>query len=203
MKQDLPLRPLAREFFARPALEVARDIIGCLLVGETAEGRVVGMVVEAEAYSQEDPASHAYRGRTARNSPMFGEPGRAYVYFTYGMHYCFNAVTDREERAGAVLVRAVEPLEGMEIMRNRRAGVRDRDLARGPARLTQAFAIGRDQNRADLTSPPLYMCAGERLPLRALVATPRVGLGRLQDGRPWRFAVRGSTWVSGAARSMG
>ncbi|MFA5889417.1 MAG: DNA-3-methyladenine glycosylase [Actinomycetota bacterium] len=195
--------PLPREFFERSALEVARDVIGCLLVHDTDEGRVVGVVIEAEAYSQEDPASHAFRGRTPRNAPMFEAPGRAYVYFTYGMHYCFNAVTDPEGRAGAVLLRAVEPIEGIDLMRARRAGVRDRDLARGPARLTQAFAIGREQNRADLIASPLFMCPGERLSNRAVEATPRIGLGRLQDGRPWRFAVRGSPWVSGPVRPKG
>lgn len=200
MRNGLPLRPVARAFFARPVLEVARDLLGCVLVRESAEGRVAGVIVETEAYSESDPGSHAFRGRTARNAPMFEAPGRAYVYFTYGMHFCVNVVTDADGHAGAVLLRAVEPIEGADVMRARRGGekVRDRDVARGPARLTQAFAIGREQNRADLTLPPLYICAGERLPVRSVRATPRIGLGRAQDGRRWRFVVHGSPWVSGS-----
>jgi DNA-3-methyladenine glycosylase len=199
MRADPPARPLARAFFARPALEVARDLIGCVLVHDLSDGRVAGAIVEAEAYSQVDPGSHAFRGRTERNAPMFEAPGHAYVYFTYGMHFCLNAVTDADGRAGAVLIRAVEPLGGIDQMRARRGrGIRDRDLARGPGRLTQAFGIGREQNRADLTRAPLFISAGERLPHRAVEATPRVGLGAVQDGRRWRFAVRGSAWVSRA-----
>lgn len=194
----LPLRPLARAFFLRPVLEVARDLLGCILVHDTSEGRTSGMIVEAEAYASDDPASHAYRGRTERNAPMFEDPGFAYVYFTYGMHFCLNAVTDRAGSAQAVLIRAVQPLEGIEEMRARRGAVRDRDLARGPGRLTQAFAIGRDQNRSDLTKPPLMICPGERLPFKAVVSTPRIGLGSLQDGRAWRFAIADSPSVSGA-----
>jgi DNA-3-methyladenine glycosylase len=194
----LALRPLARAFFARPVVEVARDLLGCILVHHTADGRTSGMIVEAEAYAGDDPASHAYRGRTERNAPMFEDPGYAYVYFTYGMHFCLNAVTERSGHASAVLLRAVKPLEGIELMRARRGAIRDRDLARGPGRLTQAFGIARDQNRADLTKPPLMICAGERLPFKSVIATPRVGLGTLQDGRKWRFAVADDPWVSGA-----
>ena len=194
----LPMKPLARAFFARPVLEVARDLIGCILVHDSAEGLTSGMIVEAEAYAPEDPASHAYRGRTERNAPMFGDPGFAYVYFTYGMHYCLNAVTDRPGHASAVLIRAVQPLEGIELMRARRGAVKDRDLARGPGRLTQAFRIAREQNRSDLTMLPLMICPGERLPFRAVLATPRIGLGSLQDGRTWRFVIADSPWVSGA-----
>ena len=193
----LPLRPLARAFFIRPVVEVARDLLGCLLVHETQDGRTSGTIVEAEAYSSDDPASHSYRGRTERNAPMFEDPGYAYVYFTYGMHYCLNAVTERSGQAAAVLIRAVQPLEGLELMRARRGGaVRDRDLARGPGRLTQAFGIAREQNRSDLTKPPLMICAGERLPYNEANATPRIGLGTLQDGRLWRFAIKDSPWTS-------
>ena len=198
----VPARPLARAFFARPVLEVARDLIGCVLVHTTPDGRVSGMIVEAEAYAMDDPASHSYRGRTTRNEPMFERPGFAYVYFTYGMHFCLNAVTDREGHASAVLLRAVEPLEGIDVMRARRgSAIRERDLARGPGRLTQAFGIAREQNRADLTKPPLMICAGERLPYQSVIATARIGLGRVQDGRLWRFAVKDSPWVSTMKKS--
>ncbi|MCA1830151.1 MAG: DNA-3-methyladenine glycosylase [Actinobacteria bacterium] len=193
-----PPRLLARAFFARSTLEVARDLIGCVLIHETKRGRFAGAIVEAEAYTYDDPGSHAFRGMTPRNAPMFEEPGHAYVYFTYGMHWCLNAVTERDGVAGAVLLRAVEPLEGIDMMRsNRGPKVRDRDLARGPGRLTQAFRIDRKHNRADLTAPPLYIAPGERLPSRAIAATARIGLGTTQDGRPWRFVLVNSPWVSG------
>lgn len=189
-------RGLARRFFARPALEVARDLLGRVLVHDTPEGRCTGIVVETEAYGRGDPGSHAFRGMTPRNAPMFEEPGHAYVYFTYGMHYCFNVVTDPSGIAGAVLVRAVEPSLGIDLMRARRGGVRDRDLARGPARLTQAFAIGRAQNRADLTRGPLRIVGGRPAADETVAASPRIGLGTHQDGRAWRFSVEGSPWVS-------
>lgn len=192
----LPLRPLAAAFFVRGPLVVARDLIGCLLVHEAPEGRAVGRIVETEAYGEDDPGSHAFRGRTPRTAPMFEAPGRAYVYFTYGMHTCLNVVTDPEGRAGAVLIRAVEPFEGLALMRRRRGAAGDRDLARGPGRLTQAFGVTLAHNRADLTRPPLYLCAGERLPEEAVATGPRIGLGANQDGRPWRFWVTGSPWVS-------
>ena len=193
----LPLRPLVRSFFARQTLIVARDLIGCLLVHDAPEGRMVGKIVEAEAYSNQDPGSHANRGQTPRNSPMFEEPGRAYVYFTYGMHFCLNAVAHAPGVPGAVLIRAVEPLDGLDLMRQRRgSAIRDRDVARGPGRLTQAFGLSREHNRLDLTRPPLYICTGERLPEGAVGSGPRIGLGATQDGRAWRFHVIGSPWVS-------
>ena len=189
----LPLRPLVRSFFARSTLVVARDLIGCLLVHDSPEGRIVGRIVEAEAYMHDDPGSHANRGQTPRNSPMFEEPGRAYVYFTYGMHFCLNAVSHAPGVPGAVLIRAVEPLVGADLMRARRGrAIRDRDLARGPGRLTQAFGLGREHNRLDLTRKPLYICAGERYPEEAVKAGPRIGLGSTQDGREWRFTGTGA-----------
>jgi DNA-3-methyladenine glycosylase len=201
--RELPLRPLVRSFFARHTVVVARDLIGCLLVHDSEDDRTVGRIVEAEAYGREDPGSHANRGQTPRNSPMFEEPGHAYVYFTYGMHFCLNAVAHTPGVPGAVLLRAVEPLEGIELMRARRGSVRDRDLARGPGRLTQAFGLHRDHNRLDLTRPPLYVCAGERYPEGAVAAGPRIGLGSTQDGRAWRFHVTGSPWVSKGPTGVG
>jgi len=193
----LPLRPLVRSFFARPTLVVARDLIGCVLVHESDDGRTVGRIVEAEAYGSDDPGSHANRGQTPRNAPMFEDAGRAYVYFTYGMHFCLNAVAHAPGVPGAVLIRAVEPLDGIELMRRRRGSVtRDRDLARGPGRLTQSFGLSREHNRLDLTRRPLYICMGERFPEGAVTPGPRVGLGPTQDGRAWRYRVTGSPWTS-------
>ncbi|MCA1834455.1 MAG: DNA-3-methyladenine glycosylase [Actinomycetota bacterium] len=194
--KGIPLRPLVRSFFARPVIEVAPDLLGCMLVHDTPDGRTTGRIVETEAYAEGDPASHAFRGQTPRNAPMFEDPGYAYVYFTYGAHFCLNAVTERRGKPGAVLIRAVEPVEGIELMRARRGAVKDRDLARGPGRLTQAFGVSREQNRADLTHSLLVICAGERLPEEAISTSPRIGIGATQDGRRWRFYEAGSPWVS-------
>jgi DNA-3-methyladenine glycosylase len=200
----LPLRPLVSSFFSRPTLVVARDLIGCLLVHDSPEGRTVGRIVEAEAYtSDDDPGSHANRGPTPRNAPMFENPGHAYVYFTYGNHFMLNAVAHAPGVPGAALIRAVEPLEGIDLMRARRGpAIRDRDLARGPGRLTQAFGLNREHNRADLARRPLYICAGERYPEGAVEAGPRIGLGVTQDGRAWRFRVARSPWVSTGPTGM-
>lgn len=201
---SVPLRPVARAFFARPVLDVARDMIGCVLVHDAPDGLVAGRIVETEAYGTDDPGSHSASGPTPRNAPMFEAPGRAYVYFTYGMHWCLNAVTDRMGVPGAVLIRAAEPLDGIALMSARRASgpkspsrkLAGRDLARGPARLTQAFGVGPHHNRADLTRPPLYVAMGERYPDEIIVTSPRIGLGARQDGRRWRYALKGSPYVS-------
>lgn len=190
------LRPVARSFFARPALLVAREILGCLLVHDAAPGRCVGRIVEAEAYGGDDPGSHAFKGRTPRNDPMFGRAGMAYVYFCYGMHWMLNAVCDAPDIPAAVLIRAVEPLEGHDVMRARRHGAPDRDLCRGPARLSQAFGVSGEQNRTPLVRPPLFIAPGERLPHEAVATSPRVGLGKAQDDRLWRFYEEASPFVS-------
>lgn len=187
------LRPLPRSFFARPTLQVARALLGHLLVHETPRGRLVGRIVEVEAYrGRTDPASHAYR-KTARSRIMWGRPGTAYVYFTYGNHYCINVVTEREGVAGAVLFRAIEPVDGVEIMRANR-GAADERVASGPGRLTQAMGIGGEHNGVDLTRPPLYLAVGRRAPVR-ITSGPRIGI-RAAVERPWRFTLAGSPFVS-------
>ena len=189
------LRPLPRTFFARSTLVVARELLGRLLVHETPQGVLVGRIVEVEAYrGPSDPASHAYR-RTPRSRIMWGRPGLAYVYFTYGNHYCMNAVTELDGVAGAVLVRAVEPLAGLEVMRANRKVTDDRLLCRGPGRLTQAMGISREHNGADLTRPPLYLARGEGRVRPPVASGPRIGIRAATD-RPWRFYVEGSRFVS-------
>ncbi len=175
-------------------LAVARGLLGHLLVHDSPDGRTVGRIVEVEAYrGADDPASHAYR-LTPRSRIMAGPPGVAYVYFTYGNHYCLNVVTGREGIASAVLLRAVEPLEGLRLMARRRGISDPRLLASGPGRLTQAMGISRRQTGWDLTRPPLFIADGR--PGRRRIATgPRIGIRRATD-LPWRFFLVESPFVS-------
>jgi DNA-3-methyladenine glycosylase len=198
---------LPREFFDRPALEVAPALLGCVLEHATADGLVAVSLSEVEAYlGAVDPASHAYRGMTARNAVMFGPPGYAYVYFTYGMHFCVNVVCGPPAAAEAVLLRAGRVIAGEELARRRRGFDQTRaprDLARGPARLCQALAIDRTQNGADLCDPSgglrLRAAAGDARPpadkqLRIDVG-PRVGVSKAAD-IPWRFWLAQDPTVS-------
>jgi DNA-3-methyladenine glycosylase len=203
---------IAREFFARPAEEVAPDLLGCVLEHETEEGLVAVELTEVEAYAGEtDPASHAYRGMTGRNAVMFGPPGYAYVYFTYGMHFCVNVVCMPAGIARAVLLRAGRVTAGEPLARRRRAPRRAaagppsvipvRDLARGPGRLCQALGIDRTQNGADFCSPASELRlrpAGTSLPpggQPAIESGPRVGISAAVD-TPWRFWLAGDPTVS-------
>lgn len=189
---------LGRAFFARPAPEVAADLVGVLLV--RADDRLVARLVETEAYMQHDPACHAYRGMTARNEPLWGPAGHAYVYFSYGMHWCLNVSTGTPGRAQGCLLRAAEPLRGLERMRARRGGRADRELLRGPARLAQAFGLDGSWSGRDLCASGggLYLAADGPRP--AVVAGPRVGVAVGAD-IPWRFTAAGSPWVSPYKRS--
>ena len=186
--------PLPRRFFARSTLQVARDLLGHLLVHETPDGVVAGRIVEVEAYrGPRDPASHAYR-RTPRSAIMWGPPGVAYVYFSYGNHYCVNVVTELAGTAGAVLLRALEPVEGIELMRRRRGTDDIRLLASGPGRLTRAMGITAAHNGADLTRPPLYVARGRTAPV-PVARSPRVGI-RVATDRLWRYFIPGHPCVS-------
>jgi len=191
--------PLPRAFFARSAVEVAPDLLGNVLVREIDGHRLAGRIVEVEAYlGREDAASHAFRGPTPRNRSMFGPPGHAYVYLIYGVHHCLNVVTGPEGDGQAVLIRALEPLEGHEIMRFRRGGVPDRQLTNGPGKLCQALGIDRRLDGHDL-------CVGEILwlepgpkPSEPICAGPRVGVrgDALALERPWRFYLKDNPFLS-------
>ncbi len=191
------LAPLPRAFYNRPTLEVARDLIGKTLLRRTVEGLAGGVIVETEAYvAAVDPAAHAYRGKTPRNASMFAAPGTAYVYRSYGIHYCLNVVTESEGVAAAVLLRAIRPTVGLELMRRRRGpGISDRDLARGPGRLCQALALTTSEDGADLLGDELWLTETPGVEPLTIAATPRIGITQAADWL-WRFVVVGERHVS-------
>lgn len=195
-------RPLNRSFYARDSETVARALLGTHLVSTVAGKRVVGRIVETEAYiGPHDEASHAAQriGRTRRNESMFARPGTAYVYRIYGVHWCLNTVTDEVDFPAAVLIRAVEPLDGLEVMRKRRWPTgpvgSDRAIGSGPGKLACAFAITGALDGHDLCKPPLYITAGEPVPRSSIVAGPRIGITKAAD-LPLRFCVKGSPFLS-------
>ncbi len=184
---------LPRSFYARPTVDVARDLLGKIVV----HGKTSGRIVETEAYpGGDDLASHSARGITDRTRVIFGPPGHAYVYFIYGMYECLNLVVEPEGQAGCVLIRALEPLDGIELMRRRRPGAATlRDLASGPGKLTLALAITRAQNGADVTRGNLTVRApGDSAPFEIGVS-PRIGIRHCADW-PLRFTIRGNPFVS-------
>jgi DNA-3-methyladenine glycosylase len=181
-----------RQFFERSVHEVARELIGCrLAIGPTA-----GIIVETEAYEASDPACHAYVGRTARNEVLFGPPGHAYVYLSYGIHSLLNFVTEPEGTASAVLIRALEPTEGIDLMRERRGQERIETLCSGPGKLAEALGIDLSLNGADLFQPPFELSepAGEWATVD-VVTGPRIGITKAAE-LPWRYCVSGSRFVS-------
>jgi len=180
---------LAREFFARPVHEVAPDLIGVTLLVDG----VGGLIVEVEAYDQEDPASHAFRGPTERNASMFGPPGHAYVYRSYGIHWCLNFVCDVEGRAEAALVRALAPTQGVEEMRARRGLVAERALCSGPGKLCQALALTRAHDGLPLDEPPFELLERDGTP--DIVTGPRIGITRGVE-HVWRYGLAGSPFLS-------
>lgn len=187
-----------------PTLAAARRLLGAEVIRQLPEGCLRGRIVETEAYLPNDPACHAVRElpdgtrchrRTRRNEAMFGPPGRAYVYFTYGNHFMLNLVTEPEGTPGAVLIRALEPLEGLEIMARRRGLDDPRQLTNGPGKLTRAFGIDASLDQHDLSQPPLQIVPGDAVSDDEIVATPRIGISLGVDC-PWRFYLRGNAWVS-------
>ena len=184
---------LSRDFYARPAVEVARDCLGKILV----HGKTAGRIVETEAYlGVDDRAAHAWRGMTDRTRVIFGPPGHAYVYFIYGMYECLNFVAEPEGQAGCVLIRALEPISGIATMQRRRpAAKRLEDLASGPGKLTLALGITRKQNGADLTKSALHVRRLRDEPPVEITATPRIGITHCADW-PLRFLIAGNRFVS-------
>ena len=180
---------LGREFFARSVHEVAPDLIGC---GLLVDG-VGGPIVEVEAYDHEDPASHGFRGETARNRSMFGPPGHAYVYRSYGIHWCLNLVCEEMGVAAAVLLRALEPARGIEEMCARRGLDEPRLLCAGPGRLCHALAVTREHDGLPLDSPPFELRTRASVP--EIVTGPRVGITQAAD-LPWRYGLGGSPYLS-------
>lgn len=182
-------------FLNRPAEEVAPRLLGCILEREHRGQLLRGKIVETEAYAQTDAASHSYRGRTPRTDIMFGSSGHLYVYFTYGMHYCMNVVCGPAGEGSAVLIRAIEPLEGEAYMQANRGDKTGLELTNGPAKVCQALGVDKAQNGHNLQEAPFRLIAQPPQPHAAIVHTTRIGISRAKDA-PWRFYLRGNPYVS-------
>ncbi|MDB5104223.1 MAG: 3-methyladenine glycosylase [Fibrobacteres bacterium] len=197
------LKPLPAPFYDRPTTEVARDLLGTVLVHDTPDGRAAGRIVETEAYLRDDPACHAARGMTSRNEAMFGPPGRSYIYLIYGMYHCFNVVTAPSGVGEAVLIRALEPLAGIPLMARRRGTDKPKALCSGPGKLVIAMGIARVPNGSDLRKGPLLILppesfpwhAGGGTPLRNIKVTTRIGITRAAH-LPLRFYLEGNPYIS-------
>jgi DNA-3-methyladenine glycosylase len=183
---------LGQDFYRRSVHDVARDLIGCVV----RHGDTAGRIVETESYHMDEPACHAYAGVTERTRPLYGEPGRAYVYFSYGVHSLLNAVAEEEEVGAAVLIRALEPVDGLDVMRERRGAARDEELCSGPGKLTQALGIGLSLNGTSLVDGPIELLTrepGSREP--RIVIGERIGITKAVE-LPWRFCDADSRHVS-------
>jgi DNA-3-methyladenine glycosylase len=188
---------LERSFFDRSVHEVARDLVGCRLLFEGCGGTIV----ETESYERDDPACHAFVGLTERTRVLFGPPGRSYVYLSYGIHSLLNAVCEPEGEAAAVLIRALEPTDGLEQMRARRGPRPDTDLCSGPGKLTEALGIGLQHNDLDLSHDPFLLEAPKESTRPQIVAGPRIGITKAIE-RPWRFCAADNPHVSRPALSL-
>ncbi|HLX13352.1 MAG TPA: DNA-3-methyladenine glycosylase [Bacteroidota bacterium] len=192
------LHKLRRSFYLRHTLQVAKELLGCLLVRRIGRKLLIGRIVEVEAYlGEKDPASHAYRGETPRNSVMFREGGLLYVYFTYGMHYCSNVVTEAKGIPRAVLLRAVEPVAGIDTMRTLRGfdDTNDKNLTNGPAKLCKAMGIERPENGTDLLGNEIYITKGDPVPRSRILSSTRIGINVGKE-KKWRFYIKGNPFVS-------
>jgi DNA-3-methyladenine glycosylase len=184
-------RPLGADFFDRSVHRVASDLLGCRLFHDGCGGTIV----ETESYERDDPACHAYVGFTKRTEVLFGPPGRAYVYLSYGVHSLLNAVSEPAGEAAAVLIRALEPTAGLDQMRERRGDRPESELCSGPGKLTEALGIGLDANGAELCGGRFVLLPREEGWCGEIVASPRVGITKATE-RPWRFSVAGNRFVS-------
>jgi DNA-3-methyladenine glycosylase len=191
------MKKLPRSFYTRPTLVVARDLLGKFFIRKLRSKYLVGMIVETEAYRYDDPASHSYRGPTKRNSVMFGNGGLLYVYFTYGMHYCANVVTNTKGYGEAVLIRAVEPIEEIDVMMKFRKSADQtmKNLTNGPAKFAQAFNVTVRDSGTDLTKETIFIGRGIDVPRSQIVAATRIGISAAQE-KKWRFYLRENAWVS-------
>lgn len=192
----MKVTPLPRTFFEQPTLTVAQALLGKYLCRKWEDSYLIGKIVETEAYiGEDDPACHAARGKTLRNAVMYGPPGFAYIYFIYGMYYCLNVVTEAENFPAAVLIRAAEPVAGVEQMKRFRKTDKVRNLTSGPGKLCQAFHLQRKQDGTDLCGSDLFIANGEEILHDQIDCSKRIGVNAGKD-RPWRFFVRDSPFVS-------
>ena len=184
---------LPQTFFTTNADQLAPELLGCTLVHDTPEGLTEGLIVETEAYSQEDAASHSYKGETARTRAMFGPAGHAYIYFTYGMHYCFNVVSGQKGHGQGVLIRALQPITGIELMKKRRG--KENDLCNGPSKLVQAMGITKADYGKPLFGNDELFIKRENSPKIDIQKGPRIGITQAKDA-PLRFWIKDNTYVS-------
>jgi DNA-3-methyladenine glycosylase len=193
------MQKLPKSFFLQPTINVAQQLLGKLVVHQTDEGLVSGKIVETEAYLADDPASHSFRGQTKRNLAMFGDPGTAYLYFTYGMHYCFNVVTADHGVGEAVLIRSLEPKSGIQLMKLRRGREKLLDLCSGPAKLVQALGLGLQHNGVSLDIPPLFLTQEpedyQEPQSFSITKTTRIGITLAQD-KQLRYFISNNRFVS-------
>ncbi|MCD6484158.1 MAG: DNA-3-methyladenine glycosylase [Candidatus Odinarchaeota archaeon] len=194
---EVQYTPIPREFYERHVVDVSRDLLGKLLVRIYNQKVLVGKIVETEAYrGKDDPASHAYRGKTPRNSIMFGKPGVAYIYTIYGMYHCLNVIAEPEGNAAGVLIRAIEPLKGIDLMKQLRGTDKTKNLTNGPGKLTKALAIDKSFNGMDLTQKNiLFIAYPNRKEVFEIVETKRIGI-KVGLDKMWRFYIRNNPFVS-------
>lgn len=187
---------LGQSFFHKDVSKLAQDLLGCELIHKTHEGTTAGIIVETEAYHEDDEASHSHRGQTNRTRVMFGPPGHIYVYFTYGMHWCFNITAEREGVGAAVLIRALEPTNGIDLMSKRRNKEKLHDLCSGPSKLVQAMGITKDDYGKSVFGREFQLKSREQSASLAIRSGPRIGISKAKD-KPLRFWLEGNEFVSG------
>ncbi len=189
------MKEIGENFFDEGTLAVAKNLLGAYLVVESPEGAAIGRIVETEAYLWNDEASHSFRGRTVRNSPMFEEAGTVYVYFIYGSHYCFNITTNKKGIGEAVLIRALEPIQGLELMKKRRGINEIKRLCKGPANLVKAAGIAREDNNTKINRSRIKLLKDEQIPNSKIISAKRIGIVK-GSSKKYRFYIKGNGHVS-------